>query len=191
MKFTHNKKLRILFILLALCSVIGIKAQNTPINYVNRITSFSKPFRILYNNVDKEGNGSIELTNKQNQILRFQLLNYKLQVLHGGIAFQLFYYDKHYLQRLETFDQNGKPAGEHESQNEAAVIFMIEKPDIYLQKKKLIDDAEGNINMRDDTSEKIIRIKFLDENNLAIPEQKTLYISTKTYWNYNHRMYWP
>jgi hypothetical protein len=191
MKFIHNKKLKILFIFLAFCGSKDIKAQNTPISYANSITSFSKPFRILYNNVNEQGNGYIELTNKRNQILRFRLLNHKLQVLHGGISFQLFYFDKEYLQRLETYDQNGKPAGEHESQNEAAVVFIIEKPDVYLQKKKLIDNAEGNIEMKDDTSEKIIRIKFLDENNLTIQEQKPLYISSKTYWNYNHRMYWP
>lgn len=159
--------------------------------YANRIKQFSKPAKVLYQHIDNSGNGSIEFTNAKKQVLRFRLNNKKLQVLHGEIAFQLFYYKNNELQRMETFDLNGNLAGERESKNEAAVNFIIEKPDLYLKKKKLIDDAEGNIDLKDDTKEKIIRIELYDENNLPIEKMQPNYISSKTYWNYNVRMYWP
>lgn len=159
--------------------------------YTNSIKQFSKPAKVLSNYVDKEGNGPIEFTNAKKQILRFRVLNKKLQVLHGGIGYQLFYYKNNYIQRIETFDPNGNLAGERESKNEAAVVFIIEKPNLYLKKKKLIDDAEGNIDLKDDTNEKIIRVELFDENNLPIREFQPTYISSKMYWDYNVRMYWP
>lgn len=159
--------------------------------YVNRIKQFSKPVRVLSNYIDKEGNGPIEFTNSKKQILRFRVQNKKLQVLHGGVAYQLFYYNNNYLQRIETFDASGNLAGERESKNEAAVAFIIEKPAFYLKKKKLIDDAEGNIDLKDDTNEKIIRVELFDKNDLPIRQFQPTYISSKMYWDYNVRMYWP
>jgi hypothetical protein len=107
------------------------------------------------------------------------------------LVYQLFYYEKNFLQRIDTYDINGKPAGERESENEATVIFIIEKPELYLRKKKIIDEAEGNIDMKDDSSEKIIRIQLLDSNHLPVNEDKPRYISSKIYWEYNIRKYWP
>lgn len=159
--------------------------------YSNRIKQFSKPVRVLSNYIDKEGNGPIEFTNAKKQILRFRVQNKKLQILHGGVAYQLFYYNNNYLQRIETFDASGNLAVERESKNEAAVAFIIEKPTLYLKKKKLIDDAEGNIDLKDDTNEKIIRVELFDQNNLPIREFQPTYISSKMYWDYNVRMYWP
>lgn len=159
--------------------------------YINRVKQFSKPVRVLSNYIDKEGNGPIEFTNSKKQILRFRVQNKKLQILHGGVAYQLFHYNNNYLQRIETFDASGNLAGERESKNEAAVGFIIEKPALYLKKKKLIDDAEGNIDLKDDTNEKIIRVELFDENNLPIREFQPTYISSKMYWDYNVRMYWP
>lgn len=175
-----------------LYSISGIAQSDTQYDaYANRIKQFSKPAKVLSQNIDNSGNGSIEFTNAKKQVLRFRVQNQKLQVLHGGIAFQLFSYQNNELQRMETFDLNGNLAGERESKNEAAVIFFIEKPDLYLKKKKLIDDAEGNIDLKDDSAEKIIRIELYDENNLPIEKMQPNYISSKTYWNYNVRMYWP
>lgn len=159
--------------------------------YTDRIASFSKPNKVLFNTIDAQGNGPIEYINAKKQVLRFRVFNHKLQVLHGGIAFQLFDYENNYLQKIATFDATGNLAGERESQNEAVVQFIIEKKTEYLKKKKLIDDAEGNINMKDDSKEKIIRIKLFDKNNLPIIETQPTYISSKTYWDYCVRMYWP
>lgn len=159
--------------------------------YTDRISQFSKPNRVLHNNINAEGNGSIEYTNAKKQILRFRVANHKLQVLHGGAAFQLFTYENNYLKKLETFESNGKLAGERESQNEAIVVFTIEKKAEYLKKKKLIDDAEGNIDMKDDTAEKIISIKLFDANYRPIMVLQPAYMSSKSYYNYSERMYWP
>ena len=159
--------------------------------FTNRIIQFSKPCKVLYNNVDAQGNGSIEFTNSKKQILRFRVNKHQLQVLHGGIAFQLFDYENDFLQKIASFDSNGDLAGERESQNEAIVKFTIEKKAAYLQKKKILDDAEGNIDMKDDSAEKIISIQLFDANNLPISILKPNYINTKTYYNYCHRMYWP
>jgi hypothetical protein len=183
----------ILFLYLCLLqSAYGIAQSSAKYDvYTNRIKQFSKPAKVLYNNINATGNGSIEYTNAKKQILRFRLMNQKLQILHSGISFQLFYYDNNFLQRIETFDTNGSLAGERESNNEAAIAFIIEKPDLYLKKKKLIDAAEGNIDLKDDTSEKIIRVQLYDQNNLPITGMQPTYISSKTYWDYNVRMYWP
>ncbi|MEO6174011.1 MAG: hypothetical protein ABIP27_02565 [Flavobacterium circumlabens] len=159
--------------------------------HTERIAQFSKPNKLLSSTIDAEGNGSLEYTNPKNQVLRFRLLNHRLQIQHGGIAFQLFSYQNNELQKIETFDLQGKRAGERESQNEAVVQFIVEKKNEYLQKKKLIDDAEGNIDLKDDSKEQIIRIKLFDTNNLPLPEKEPAYISSKTYWEYNVRMYWP
>jgi hypothetical protein len=172
---------------------VTILAQSTAKyqTYTNKITLFSKPCKVLYNNIDVQGNGSIEFTNAKKQVLRFRVLNQKLQILHGGIAFQLFTYENNYLQKIETFDKNGNLAGERESQNEAVVKFIIEKKGEYLKKKKLIDDAEGNIDLKDDSAEKIISIKLFDANNRPIVDLQSSYISSKSYYNYSERMYWP
>lgn len=159
--------------------------------YADKILQFSKPGRVLYNNINAEGNGYIEYTNPKKQILRFRVLNHKLQVLHGGISFQLFTYENDFLQKIKTFDANGSLTGERESQNEAVVEFIIEKKVEYLQKKKILDDAEGNIDMKDDSKEQIIRIKLFDVNNRPIMVLHSNYISSKEYYNYSHRMYWP
>ncbi|MBF4505899.1 hypothetical protein IRZ83_04405 [Flavobacterium sp. JLP] len=159
--------------------------------YTNRVVSFSKPNRVLFNNVDKKGNGSIEYTNPKKQVLRFRVLKNKIQMLHGAIAFQLFSYKNGYLEKIETFDINGKLSGEREAANEAVTKFIVDKNEEYLKKKKLIDDAEGNIEMKDDTNEKIIRIELFDANKSPINTFLATYISSKTYWNYNERMYWP
>lgn len=183
------------FLFICVCLFLSIcntaNSQSKYDQYTNKIKQFSKPAKVLYNNINATGNGSIEFTNPKKQILRFRVMNQKLQVLHGGITFQLFYYNNDYLQRIETFDANGNLAGERESNNEAAIVFIIEKPDLYLKKKKLIDAAEGNIDLKDDTAEKIIRIQLYDQNNLPISAMKPTYLSSKTYWEYNERMYWP
>ncbi|OXB04976.1 hypothetical protein [Flavobacterium pectinovorum] len=159
--------------------------------FADRISQFSKPNKVLYKHIDAQGNGPIEYTNAKKQILRFRVLNHKLQILHGGIAYQLFIYENNYLQKMATFDSNGKLAGERESQNEAIVEFIVEKKEEYLRKKKILDDAEGNIDMKDDSQEQIIRIKLFDSNNRPIIDLHSKYISSKEYYNYCHRMYWP
>ncbi|SMP16641.1 hypothetical protein SAMN06265346_10558 [Flavobacterium hercynium] len=160
-------------------------------HFTEKIVSFSKPVQLVYSFVDNDGNGAVEFTNSRKQVLRFRLKNHKITILHGTIAYQLFYYQDGYLRRIETFDSNGNRAGERESHNEAAIEFVMEKPAVYEKKKKLIDDAEGNINMRDDKNEKIIRAKFFDEKNLPIGLLESTYISSKEYWDYCMRMYWP
>jgi hypothetical protein len=170
---------------------ISAQSQSQYLQYSKKIVQFSKPIKILSKHIDVDGNGFIELTNPKKQILRYRLLKHKLQVLHGDIAFQLFYYKNNYLQRIETFDTKGNLASERESKNEAAVNFIIDKPDLYLKKKKLIDAAEGNIDLKDDSDEKIIRLELFDDNNLPIREFQASYISSKTYWDYNVRKYWP
>lgn len=55
----------------------------------------------------------------------------------------------------------------------------------------MIDDAEGNIDMKDDSDEKIIRVQYFDAYNNPIILQKPVYISSKTYWQDNIRMAWP
>lgn len=190
MKILQNQNFRI-FLFFFLTLSFGIQSQNRYGAYVNGIEAFSKPFRVLSNYVDKNGNGTIEYTNPKNQVLRFRLFNHKPQLLHSRMVYQLFYYEKNFLQRIDTYDINGKPAGERESENEATVIFIIEKSELYLRKKKIIDEAEGNIDMKDDSSEKIIRIQLLDSNHLPVNEDRPRYISSKIYWEYNIRKYWP
>lgn len=175
-----------------ICSTAVIAQKNTKYDhFTEKIASFSKPVKSVYNFVDNDGNGSVEFTNSRKQVLRFRLKNQKIAILHGKIAYQLFYYQDDYLRRIETFDINGNRAGESESHNEAAIEFTIEKPAAYLIKRKLLDDAEGNINMRDDKTEKIISLKFFDEKNLPIGLLQSTYTSSKEYWNYCMRMYWP
>ncbi|MBF7090195.1 hypothetical protein IUY40_01385 [Flavobacterium sp. ALJ2] len=184
--------MQLFFLCLSCLQYIPVTAQSY--NYhvlTNRVKQFSKPVRILDKHIDATGNGTVEFTNAKKQVLRFRLNNHKLQILHGRITYQLFYYKKDYLEKIQTFDINGNLAGERESKNESGVVFIIEKPNLYLTKKKLIDDAEGNIDLKDDTNEKIIRLQLYDENNMPIPEFQPTYISSKTYWEYNVRMYWP
>lgn|GEM_PF-718489 len=187
------KQIKLFFLCLAFLQCICATAQSGT-NYqaiISKVKQFSKPAKVLSNYIDKEGNGSIEFTNTKKQVLRFRVMNHKLQIQHGGIAYQLFYYKGEYLEKIQTFDVNGNLAGEGESKNESGVVFIIEKPNLYLKKKKLIDDAEGNIDLKDDSNEKIIRVQLYDENNMLIPQFQPVYISSKTYWNYNVRMYWP
>jgi hypothetical protein len=163
--------------------------------YTTKVKQFSKPVKVLSDHIDAQGNGYIEYTNAKKQVLRFRVNNKKIQILHGGISFQLFSYENSYLKKIETFDLNGNLHGEGESHNEAVVVFIIEKPELYLKKKKLIDDAEGNIDMKDDSKEKIIKVKLYNANNLQVLNAPssyiTSYITSKMYWDYNVRMYWP
>jgi hypothetical protein len=149
--------------------------------FTDRILQFSKPNKVLYHNIDEKGNGTIEYTNAKKQILRFRVLNHKLQILHSGIAYQLFIYEDNDLQKIATFDSNGKLAGEHESQNEAIIEFIVEKKEQYRMKKKILDDAEGNIDLKDDSKEQIIRIKLFDSDNRPIMDLHSQYISSKEY----------
>lgn len=160
--------------------------------YIDQIKQFSKPSRILNKNIDAHGDGYVEFTNAKNQILRFRLHNNKLKQGSCSIAFEIYYYEKNFLKRIESFDKNGNLIGCLLKLNgEAITEYTIEKPDLYLKKKKLIDDAEGNISMKDDSSEKIIRVHYLNANNIPIVQTKPTYISSKTYWEFNIRMSWP
>ncbi|UPZ13673.1 hypothetical protein [Flavobacterium humidisoli] len=160
--------------------------------YVNQIKQFSKPAKILSKNVDANGDGYVEFSNTKNQILRFRLHNNKLQQGSCSIAFEIYYYENNFLKRIESFDKNGNLIGCPLKLNgEAVTEYTIEKPDLYLKKKKLIDDAEGNISMKDDSSEKIIRVRYFGANNIPIVQPKPTYISSKTYWEFNIRMSWP
>ena len=160
--------------------------------YANRIKQFSKPARILYRNVDAQGNGYIEFTNPKNEILRFRLNHNKPQPGSCRIVFEIYYYENNYLRKIESLDSTGNLIGCNLKLNgEAVTEFTIEKPDLYLKKKKLIDDAEGNINMKDDSEEKIIRIRYFDTNKKPILQLQPTYISSKTYWDYTIRMAWP
>lgn len=185
--------MKLFFLCLAFLQCICVTAQSDS-NYqviIAKVKQFSKPARVLNQHLDATGNGSAEFTNAKKQVLRFRFKDHKLEIQHGGIAYQLFYYKNGYLEKIQTFDVHGNLAGEGESKNESGVVFIIEKPNLYLKKKKLIDDAEGNIDLKDDTNEKIIRVQLYDKNNMPIPEFQATYISSKTYWNYNVRMYWP
>ncbi|WP_427872692.1 hypothetical protein [Flavobacterium sp. MMS24-S5] len=181
-----------LFIVFLVCiSSFAQSAKNYQV-YANKIKQFSKPARILNKNVDAQGNGYIEFTNAKNQILRFRLHNNELQQGSCSIAFEIYYYENNFLKRIESFDKNGNLIGCLLKLNGEAIIeYTIEKPDLYLKKKKLIDDAEGNISMKDDSSEKIIRVRYFNANNAPIEQPKPTYISSKTYWEFNIRMSWP
>jgi len=123
----NRKQMKLFFLYFTFLHVMCATAQSDAKYFVftNRIKQFAKPARVLYNHIDKEGNGSIEFTNAKKQILRFRVKNQKLEIMHGGISFQLFYYKNEYLQRIETFDVNGNLAGERESKNEAAVTLVL------------------------------------------------------------------
>jgi len=181
-----------LFLGLFLCvSSFAQSAENYHV-YPNQIKRFSKPARILHNDINAEGNGSIEFTNAKNQILRFRLQNNKLQLGSCRIAFEIYYYENNYLRRIESLDSNGNLIGCNLKLNgEAVTAYIVEKPYLYLQKKKAIDDAEGNIDMKDDSNEKIIRVQYFDAHNKPIILSKPIYISSKTYWQDNIRMGWP
>ncbi|WP_343589947.1 hypothetical protein [Flavobacterium sp.] len=181
-----------LFFGLFLCvSSFAQSSQNYQF-YVNRIKQFSKPARILRNDINTQGNGSIEFTNAKNQILRFRLQDNKLQLGSCRIAFEIYYYENNYLRRVESLDSNGNLIGCNLKLNgEAVTEYILEKPTLYLKKKKVIDDAEGNIDMKDDSNEKIIRVEYFDSNNKPIMLLKPVYISSKTYWQNNIRMAWP
>lgn len=158
--------------------------------YASKVTAFSKPFRMLSQTVDEDGNGTVEFTNAKNQVLRFRLYNNKVQPQPCRIGFEIFYYENNYLKKIESLDLSGKLIGCNlRLLGEAVTEFIIEKPGLYLKKKKLIDDAEGNIDMKDDSKEKIIRIKLFDSNNHLITETQPTYISSKTYWDYCERIY--
>lgn len=190
---TKRKRIPLFFLFFCFLQCITVTAQSDS-NYqtiIDKVKQFSKPAKILNKHIDATGNGSVEFTNAKKQVLRFRLQHHQLQVQHGGIGYQLFYYRNNYLEKIQTFDVNGNLAGEAASKNESGVVFIIEKPNLYLKKKKLIDAAEGNIDLKDDSNEKIIRVQLYDENNMPIPEFQPTYISSKTYWNYNIRMYWP
>lgn len=186
------KSLFFLFTALFLCAASFAQSAGNYQVYIDRIKQFSKPARIVHNTINANGNGSIEFTNAKNQILRFRLSNNKLQKASCSIAFEIFYYENKYLRRIESFDSNGNLLGCNlKLQGEAAMEFSIEKPDLYLKKKKLIDAAEGNINMEDDSKEKIIRVQLFDAHNMPIIQLQPTYISSKTYYEYNLRMSWP
>ncbi|MFC4477836.1 hypothetical protein [Flavobacterium chungangensis] len=181
-----------LFIVSLVCiSSFAQSAKNYQV-YSNQIKQFSKPSRILNKNIDAQGNGYVEFTNAKNQILRFRLHNNKLQQGSCSIAFEIYYYENNFLKRIESLDSNGNLIGCNlKLNNEAVVEYIIEKPALYLKKKKIIDDAEGNIAMKDDSNEKIIRVQYFDANNKPIILLKPVYISSKTYWQDNIRMGWP
>ncbi|KAF2341392.1 hypothetical protein [Flavobacterium tistrianum] len=181
-----------LFFGLFLCvSSFAQSAKNYQV-YANQIKKFSKPARILRNDINAQGNGFIEFTNTKNQILRFRLQKNKLQLGSCRIAFEIYYYENNYLRRIESLDSNGNLIECNLKLNgEAVTEYIVEKPSLYLQKKKLIDDAEGNIDMKDDSKEKIIRVRYFDANNTPIARSEPTYISSKSYWEYNIRMAWP
>ncbi|MNK53031.1 hypothetical protein D3C87_719820 [compost metagenome] len=181
-----------LFFGLFLCISSFAQSADNYRKYTNQIKQFSEPSKILIKNIDANGDGYVEFTNAKNQILRFRLHNNKLQQGSCSIAFEMYYYENDFLKRIESFDKNGNLIGCLLKLNgEAATEYTIEKPDLYLKKKKLIDNAEGNINMKDDSSEKIIRVRYFNANNIPIVQQKPTYISSKTYWEFNIRMSWP
>ncbi|MDQ6531835.1 hypothetical protein [Flavobacterium sp. LHD-85] len=160
--------------------------------YANQIKQFSKPTRVLRNEINAERNGFIEFTNPKNQILRFRVQQNKLQLGSCRIAFEIYYYENNYLRRIESLDSSGNLIGCNLKLNgEAVTEYIVEKPSLYLQKKKLIDGAEGNIDMKDDSEEKIIRVQYFDASNKPIMLPKPVYISSKTYWQDNIRMAWP
>ncbi|MBO9585637.1 MAG: hypothetical protein J7574_15840 [Flavobacterium sp.] len=177
---------------LALYITSFAQSSNNYQAYTTRIAQFSKPSRILYNHVDAQGNGYIEFTNPKNQILRFRLKNHKIQTGSCNIAFEIYYYENSYLKKIESFDSNGKLIGCNlKLHGEAVIEYTIEKPELYLKKKKLIDDAEGNIDMKDDSNEKIIRVRLFDSSYQPITRQHPSYISSKEYWQNTVRMSWP
>ena len=179
------------FVLFLSISSFAQSAKNLHV-YVNQIKQFSKPAKILRNDINAQGNGSIEFTNAKNQILRFRLQHNKLQLGSCRIAFEIYYYENNTLRRIESLDSSGNLIGCSLRLNgEAVTEYSIEKPSLYLKKKKLIDDAEGNIDMKDDSEEKIIRVQYFDANNKPIMLLKPVYISSKTYWQDSIRMAWP
>ncbi|MET3026797.1 hypothetical protein ABXT06_08985 [Flavobacterium sp. UW10123] len=181
----------LLFGLFLYASSFAQSAKNYQV-YANQIKQFTKPAKILRNDINAEGNGSIEFTNAKNQILRFRLQKNKLQLGSCSIAFEIYYYENNYLRRIESLDSNGNLIGCNLKINgEAVTEYIIEKPSLYLQKKKLIDNSDGNINMKDDSKEKIIRVHYFDSHNKPIILLKPVYISSKTYWQDNIRMGWP
>jgi hydroxypyruvate isomerase len=133
---TNRKLIQVFFICFSFLQCISVSAQADNFQVlINKIQQFSKPARILNKHIDAKGNGPVEFTNAKKQVLRFRLEHHKLQIQHGGIAYQLFYYKNDYLEKIQTFDVNGKLAGEGESKNESGVVFIIEKPNLYLKKK--------------------------------------------------------
>ena len=180
------------FINLFICLSSFAQSDGNYQQYADKIKRFSKPARILNKNVDAEGNGYIEFTNAQKQILRFRVHHKKPQTASCNITFEIYYYKNNFLRKIESLDVNGNLIGcDLRLRGEAVSEYIIEKPDLYLKKKKLIDDAEGNINLKDDTGEKIIRVQFFDTNNQRITEFQPTYISSKEYWQYTIRMSWP
>jgi len=181
-----------LFFGLFLCVSSFAQSSESYQVYANQIKQFSKPAKILRNDINAQGNGSIEFTNAKNQILRFRMQHNKLQLGSCRIAFEIYYYENNYLRRIESLDSNGNLIGCNLKLNgEAVTEYIVEKPSLYLKKKKLIDDAEGNIDMKDDSKEKIIRVQYFDAHNKPIMLLKPIYISSKTYWQDNIRMAWP
>ena len=86
--------MRLFFLLFLFQSTLSFAQSDANYHgFTDRISQFSKPNKVLYHDIDEKGNGTVEYTNAKKQILRFRVLNHKLQTLHSGIAYQLFIYE--------------------------------------------------------------------------------------------------
>jgi hypothetical protein len=126
----------------------------------------------------------VELANNNHQVLCFRLFNYHIQSLHHRIYFRQFTYAGDTLKKVETFDGYGFYAEEHEARDEAIITFSIEKPALFAVKKKLVEEAEYNINTADE-HEKIVRIHGYNASGRLM---YTAYISSSAYLRYSLRL---
>lgn len=132
--------------------------------------------------------GEVNIINSGGSILRFRVnKDDELRTYHCGIVFIHYIFNNGWINKYKTFDINGSLKGDDEFEDLAIVEYEIRKMNLLHAKFEVLNEADGNIEMKD-AKDEIVYMKAYDSKNRLIKEN---YISTKEYWMANNVLYRP
>lgn len=152
--------------------------------YASKVTDFDTSKSVISSSME----GEVDIKNSQGDVLRFMISkDNALSSYHGGISYILYDWTNGWLNRIVTYNSNGKIMGDAESNDLATIELEIKDMGMLHAKFEALDAVDGNMKTNDADSKTVLQKAYNSKGSLF----KEAYINTSDYWKMYHLLYRP
>src|SRR5687767_12814602 len=159
------------------------------VKYAQRIADFKMDnYAFAIHEIEGGNFKEIDIKNGSGNVLRFKVDRAgNLAGYFSSLVFILYEYKNDWIVKITTYGESGQIKGALAFEDYAITEFIVKKPTELIAKFKIVDEKEGNIDMKDKDEELVLKRELNSKNELI----REYYITSDDYWDMQHMQFRP
>lgn len=159
------------------------------VKYAQRVTDFKlEDYAFAIHEIEGGNYSEIDIKNSIGSVLRFKVdRSGNLHRYYSALVFIHYEFKNEWIAKITTYGENGKIKGAIAFEDYAITEFIVKKPTELVAKFKIVDEKEGNIDMKDVAEELVLKRELNSKNELI----REYYITSDDYWDMQHMQFRP